>query len=117
MNTALWLATLLTLPLSAITVAADNSGGAVPGDECPAALTFVGTPQFRTDGETFIALAEQSLSYRAETLKVVDQLLTTLEAEQPLTGAELDLLNSGTRAHLELRAKLLAVAHQHECWL
>ncbi|MBQ1782672.1 MAG: Poxvirus G6 [Gammaproteobacteria bacterium] len=116
-NALLRASALLTLMLSTAIYAGSNSAGVSPGDDCPAAIEFVGQRQFRADGETFIALAEQSLSYRAETLKVVNQLLTKLDAKQPLTGAELDLLNSGTLAHLELRAKLLAVAHQHECWL
>lgn len=117
MRAATWIVAALALTLSAASSAASSGSGMTPGDNCPAAVTFVGQQQFRADGETFIALAEQSLSYRAETLKVVNQLLTKLDAKQPLTGAELDLLNSGTLAHLELRAKLLAVAHQHECWL
>lgn len=109
----LWLA----LVVGGLAHAGEQGRAVGVADSCPAVVAFAGAQQFRNDGEVFISLAEQSLSYRATTLSVVRPLLAKLDEGQPLTGAELDLLNRGTLAHLELRNKLLVVAHQHECWL
>ncbi|MCK5522684.1 MAG: hypothetical protein KAI83_06065 [Thiomargarita sp.] len=62
-------------------------------------------------------LVEQSLTYRAETIKVARRLKENINQNKPLSGYDLDLLNQGTLAHLEVRHKLYKVAESYECWL
>jgi uncharacterized protein YycO len=63
------------------------------------------------------SLVEQSLTYRAETIKFAQQLKDDINQDKPLTGHDLDRLNRGMIAHLKLREKLYQVAKSHECWL
>ncbi|MDM8562391.1 YiiX/YebB-like N1pC/P60 family cysteine hydrolase, partial [Candidatus Marithioploca araucensis] len=63
------------------------------------------------------SLVEQSLTYRAETIKVARRLKENINQDKPLSGYDLDLLNQGRLAHLEVRHKLYKVAESHECWL
>lgn len=79
-----------------------------------------GTSQSRILFEETLAfqvLAEQSLAYREESIRVADRLKRQSGQGRPLSGADLDLLNSGMAAHLALREALYAVAESHECWL
>lgn len=55
-------------------------------------------------------LAEKSLSFRAATIKLASRLKEKIEQGQPLSGADLDTLNQGIVAHLQLRNELYAVA-------
>lgn len=65
----------------------------------------------------FQSLAEKALVYRTKTIEFYTELDSKLEAGEPLSGYELDLLNQGMVDHLEVRSALLDVAHRHECWL
>jgi hypothetical protein len=65
----------------------------------------------------FQPLVEKSLVYRAETIKVAGRLKERIRRGKPLSGEDLDILNSGAAAHLRLREKLYEVAEAHECWL
>jgi hypothetical protein len=63
------------------------------------------------------ALVEASLVYRAETLRLVERLRTSLDRRQAIAGADLAALNAGFAEHLELRRQLYRTAEAHECWL
>ena len=65
----------------------------------------------------FQKLAEEALALRAITIRVGKDLQKKAQADQPLSGKDLELLSQGLAIHLELREKLLAVAEAHECWL
>ena len=67
--------------------------------------------------EDFQSLVEESLVYREETIKAAERLKLQIKQRLPLSGADLDLLNSGMAAHLRLREQLYEVAEAHECWL
>ena len=67
--------------------------------------------------EDFQSLVEESLVYREETIKAAERLKLQIDQRVPLSGADLDLLNSGMAAHLRLREQLYDVAEAHECWL
>jgi len=67
--------------------------------------------------EEFQSLVEESLGYREESIRVAERLKLQVRQRQPLSGADLDLLNSSMAAHLRLREKLYDVAEAHECWL
>lgn len=69
------------------------------------------------DMAAFIVLAERALALRAETIRQGQRLKERLDQDKPLTGDDLDLLNRGLAAHLELRKELFAVAESRECWL
>jgi uncharacterized protein YycO len=62
-------------------------------------------------------LAEQALTYRYETIATGKALKEKASKNLPLTGKDLDRLNAGTIAHLELREQLMQLATLHECWL
>jgi len=67
--------------------------------------------------EEFRTLAEQALSLRAETIKTGERIKQKMDQGKPLTGEDLTLLNQGILEHGKLRARLLAMAEAHECWL
>jgi len=66
---------------------------------------------------TFQLLAERALVYRTKTIGFYRQLESKIEANEPLSGNELDIMNRGMVDHLEVRSALLDIAHRHECWL
>ncbi len=61
-------------------------------------------------------LVEEALVYRQQTIAEALRLKAKLRRGQPLSGADLDILNQGMQAHLALRERLYAVAEAHECW-
>ena len=67
--------------------------------------------------DDYLPLVEQSLVYREESIRIATKLKAKIAAGEPLDGADLDALNKGTIAHLELRKKLYRIAEAHECWL
>ncbi|KPK55498.1 MAG: Poxvirus G6 [Thiotrichales bacterium SG8_50] len=67
--------------------------------------------------DAYLDQAEQALTYRAETIAVAQRLKRRLAEDAPLAGQDLDILNAGMAAHLELRQALLDVAYRHECLL
>lgn len=73
--------------------------------------------QIRHDFQQQQLLMERTLAYRQKTLKVARRLKAKLEQKLPLSGADLDALNRGTHAHLELRKALFDAAYRYECWL
>ncbi|MCU7916761.1 MAG: Poxvirus G6 [Candidatus Thiodiazotropha sp. (ex Epidulcina cf. delphinae)] len=62
-------------------------------------------------------LVEKSIAYRQASLQLANELKHHLDVGRPLTGKQLEQLNLGTRAHLDLRQALYGVAYQYECWL
>ena len=71
----------------------------------------------RDEVNRYQLLAEQALTYREESIRIAGRLKQRMDSDLPLSGKDLDNLNAGTIAHLELREKLLALAESHECWL
>ena len=65
----------------------------------------------------YLSLVEKSIAYRTESIRVASRLKEKIGRNQPLSGADLDLLNKGTLAHLSVRKELYAVAEAHECWV
>jgi uncharacterized protein YycO len=63
------------------------------------------------------SLVEESLVFRAVSIKLAEKLKDEIDNDQPLSGAELDILNRGLVDHLDLRSKLFKVAELHECWI
>lgn len=61
-------------------------------------------------------LVEKSLTYRAITIRTARKLKHKIKNNQPLSGNDIDILNRGTIAHLELREQLFDYAVQHACW-
>ena len=62
-------------------------------------------------------LTEEALSLRAGAITLLHQLEARERAGEPLSGADLQRLNSGAEALLEQRELLWLVATAHECWL
>ena len=60
-------------------------------------------------------LVERSLTYRAESIRVARKLKERIANQEPLNGYDLDLLNEGMLAHLELRKELWNIAERYEC--
>ncbi len=80
------------------------------------------TPEARTaaldrEVEDYQAMVEAALIYRAETVRLVDDLKATMDRSAPIPGRDLTALNEGLAEHLVLREKLFRVAEAHECWL
>lgn len=67
--------------------------------------------------ERYQALVEESLIYRADTVRLVERVRVTLEKGEAISGHDLSALNDGFSRHLALRAELFRVAVMHECWL
>jgi len=112
---------MIFLLLPAIANAQDVSN---TGDPCwqhtearhPVGNKSVNT-QLNAEISRFQLLVEQALTYRAETIKIANTLKRKIENDQPLSGADLDYMNQGMLAHLELRKQLFDVAFAHECWI
>lgn len=103
---------------------ASAAGGARRERDCRTHLSFRhgGSREGQGSGleaevREFQGLAEKSLAYRAETIKVAERLKRQIREGRPLSGRDLDTLNNGVVAHLRLREKLYGVAEAHECWL
>ena len=62
-------------------------------------------------------MVEESLIYRAETVRLIERLQSALDRREPLRGKDLVELNAGLAEHLKLRKRLYQVAEAHECWL
>ena len=86
---------------------ASRHGQAAPG----------ATPVLQLEMDEFKGLVEQSITYRQETIRLVDYLKEKNKNNKPFSGEDIDKLNLGTTAHLKLREKLYAIAEAHECWL
>jgi len=67
--------------------------------------------------DRFLLLAEKSLVYREQSLQVVTSLRHKIDRDIPLSGDDLDVLNQGVIAHLDLRKSLYQIAEHHECWI
>lgn len=65
----------------------------------------------------FHELIEEALTYRADTIAIVQRLEKTINQDKPLSGQALDEINRNMVNHLALREKLRDVAEAHECWL
>jgi len=63
------------------------------------------------------SLVEQSLTHRIKAINIAQRLKNNINQNKPLSGYDLDMLNRGGIAHLQLRHKLYNVALLHECWL
>lgn len=74
-------------------------------------------PALAAEIAAYQELVEQALTYRHETIAIGRHLKQKISREQPLTGTDLDRLNTGTLAHLKLRQQLWDLATLHECWL
>ena len=59
---------------------------------------------------------EQALVYREQTIAEGVRLKQKTRRGIPLSGGDLDNLNKGMIAHLQLREALYAMAEAHECW-
>ncbi len=62
------------------------------------------------------SLVEQALVYREQTIAEGVRLKQKTRRGIPLSGGDLDSLNKGMVAHLQLREVLYAMAEAHECW-
>jgi len=110
-----------TKPLKEMTLSG-ACGGAVRGCSGQFASVYGCTPESVQEGlqkelAEFRTLAEQALALRAETIKVGERIKNKMAKGKPLTGEDLDLMNQGVLVHTDLRAKFLALAEAHECWL
>jgi len=70
--------------------------------------------QIAQDIEEYQRLVEQSLAYRAETLRVYEYLKQNLDADIPLSGKDIETLNDGMKKHLALRENFLQVVHYYK---
>ncbi len=70
--------------------------------------------QITEDIEEYQSLVEQSLAYRAETLRVYNYLKQNLDADIPLSGKDIETLNDGMKKHLTLRKDFLQVVHYYK---
>ncbi|HED33873.1 MAG TPA: Poxvirus G6 [Gammaproteobacteria bacterium] len=70
--------------------------------------------QITQDIEAYQRLVEQSLAYRAETLRVYEYLKKNLDADRPLSGKDIETLNDGMKKHLALRKNFLQVVHYYK---
>jgi hypothetical protein len=75
------------------------------------------TAALNREVEAYQPLVEESLIYRAETMRLVKRLKATMARGGPLSGDELTELNESLANHLALRQKLFRIAEEHECWL
>ena len=92
------------------------------GDACEAHLATSHGGADRADAfegeiERFQHLSEEALSYRQIGIEVAGQLQAKVDAGEPLSGADLEVVRAGTISYLALRQALLQVAEAHECWL
>jgi len=62
-------------------------------------------------------LIEESLVYRTQSIDVAKLIKAKIKNNSPLSGADLEILNEGLIAHLNLRKRLYKVAELHECWI
>lgn len=60
---------------------------------------------------------EESLTYRAESIRIAKKLKARISNNLPMSGADLQTLNDGVVVHLRLRKELYRFAEMHECWL
>jgi len=65
----------------------------------------------------FQAMVEESLVYRAETVRLIASVKAAMESRKAIPGKDLTELNDGLAKHLALRKQLYQVAEAHECWL
>jgi hypothetical protein len=75
------------------------------------------TEALNQEVDDYRALVEASLVYRAETVRLIERLRSSIEMRQPFSGEDLLELNEGLAEHLDLRKRLYQVAEAHECWL
>jgi hypothetical protein len=75
------------------------------------------TPAVTAEMERFLRLSEQALTYRQAAIETAGRLFARLDAGEPLSGGDLELIHEGTRDYLAMRQQLWAVAEAHECWL
>lgn len=100
------------------------AAGSTPPDAClehlQTAHRFPGGDSARALAEEidrFQTLAESALSYRQSAIELVERLQAKADGGEPLAGSDLELLRVGTVTHLDLRARLWAMAEAHECWI
>lgn len=74
------------------------------------------TVQVANDLTNYELLVEKSLTYRAETIRVFNELNSKLEQGEPLAGKDLQTLTEGMLAHLDLRDDLFATVNRYRCW-
>ncbi len=89
-------------------------------DDCHGFLMPEHEDIYRTmasDIARFQMLVEKAFTYRAETLKVYKKLKKEFQQDIPLSGADMEILNTGILAHLKLRQQLYETAYAYECWL
>ena len=67
--------------------------------------------------ESYQAMVEEALIYRAETVRLVERVRTTMDHGKTISGQDLTALNEGLAKHLALREQLFKMAELHECWL
>jgi uncharacterized protein YycO len=75
------------------------------------------TEALNQEVESYQAMVEEALIYRAETVRLVERLNATMDRREPIPGKDLTALNEGLAEHLALRKRLFQVAEAHECWL
>ncbi|MDH3973512.1 MAG: YiiX/YebB-like N1pC/P60 family cysteine hydrolase [Deltaproteobacteria bacterium] len=120
-------AILFLLTGTSLAELANNSLGAkstpIPDESCQGHIErhHSGSPyqiraSLKEEFAAYLPLVEQSLVYREESIRLAAKLKAKIAARKPLNGEDLDTLNRGTIAHLELRKKLYRLAEAHECW-
>jgi len=72
------------------------------------------TRQIDNDIENYQQLVEQAFSYREQTIQVYRQIQLKFSEGLPLTGEDIETLNSGMQLHLELRKDFYEVAYYYE---
>ncbi len=70
--------------------------------------------QINGDLEEYQRLVEQALSYRVMTLEVYLEIKKNLKKDIPISGKDIETLNTGTLQHLALRKKLYAYVGYYE---
>lgn len=62
-------------------------------------------------------LVNLSVRYRDEAARLLRTIRATMATNHPLRGQDLDLMNRGMLALLDLRQRLYGIATLHRCWL
>jgi hypothetical protein len=68
------------------------------------------------DFERFQRRAEQSLAYRAKSIRVFRKLTGKVDRDEPLSGSDLRYLTEGMIAYLDLRDALYDAVNAYRCW-
>jgi len=76
-----------------------------------------GVAAITEEAHQFQELAERALTYRQKAVEVATRLRAKIDAGEPLSGGDLEILREGGADYLSMREVLWENALAHECWL